>query len=62
MSMNLVAIWAYDYLVVNGVRKYLAKKKRADRPVKIVSIDDVEKKENTGSGSSEEIKKNAASA
>ena len=27
-----MAIWLCDYCVVNGVRKHLAKKKRANRP------------------------------
>jgi hypothetical protein len=55
MSTNLVAIWAYDYLVVNGVRKHYAKKKRAARSksivssANIVSNGDIEKKqEKTG--------------
>jgi hypothetical protein len=42
MSMNLFAIWIYDYCVVNGVRQHLAATKRAARPTSDVSKGDKE--------------------
>jgi hypothetical protein len=41
MSMNLFAIWVYDYFVVNGVRHHLAAKQRA-RPKNTFSKGDKE--------------------